>query len=337
MSATSTAHSLRPEPEVAPLSPIKARILAALALDARATFSDIAQRLGLSRQQVKYHFDQLEAQGVIEGCYAILNVVRLGYLYHRVLIRLSNVTPETEREILEYFAGHPRVGWVIEQQGAWQVALAIWTRSMSEFELTLDEMLSHVGPYVADKRISFSARMYHLKKNYLTGELDDTALLVGGDLAEVALDELDYEILGILTKHARKSYREIGLALGASPKVVKYRMQRMLDTGVILGFDVKLNHRALGFTEYKVFLELANISTRSVERLIDHLRTLVPTICIAKSIGISDLEFEAMVRSDGELHAILRDLRYAFPDLIRAESFLVVSREAYVNYLPWKK
>jgi DNA-binding Lrp family transcriptional regulator len=337
MSATSTAHSLRPEPEVAPLSPIKARILAALALDARATFSDIAQRLGLSRQQVKYHFDQLEAQGVIEGCYAILNVVRLGYLYHRVLIRLSNVTPETEREILEYFAGHPRVGWVIEQQGAWQVALAIWTRSMSEFELALDEMLSHVGRYVADKRISFSARMYHLKKNYLTGELDDTALLVGGDLAEVALDELDYEILGILTKSARKSYREIGLALGVSPKVVKYRMQRMIDTGVILGFDVKLNHRALGFTEYKVFLELANISTRSVERLIDHLRTLVPTICIAKSIGISDLEFEAMVRSDGELHAILRDLRYAFPDLIRAESFLVVSREAYVNYLPWKK
>lgn len=225
---------------------------------------------------------------------------------------------------------------MIEQQGAWQVALAIWTRSMSEFELALDEMLNHVGRYVADKRISFSARMYHLKKNYLTGEIDDTVLLVGGELAEVALDELDYEILGILTKSARKSYREIGLALGVSPKVVKYRMRRMSDTGVILGFDVKLNHRALGFTEYKVFLELANISTQSVERLIDHLRKLTPTICISKSIGISDLEFEVMVRSDSELHAILRDLRYAFPDLIRAESFLVVSREAYVNYLPWK-
>jgi len=67
------------------LQPIKARILAALSLDARATFSEIANRLGLSRQQVKYHFDQLVAQNVIESCYAVLNVVRLGYLYHRVL------------------------------------------------------------------------------------------------------------------------------------------------------------------------------------------------------------------------------------------------------------
>jgi hypothetical protein len=104
-----------------------------------------------------------------------------------------------------------------------------------------------------------------------------------------------------------------------------------------LGFDVKLNHRALGFTQHKVFLGLANISTQSVERLIDHLMQLIPTICISKSIGISDLEFEALVRNDGELHAILRNLRYTFPDLIRDESSLIVSREAYVNYLPWKK
>ena len=38
-----------------------------------------------------------------------------------------------------------------------------------------------------------------------------------------------------------------------------------------------------------------------------------------------------------ELHAILKNLRYAFPDLIRDESSLIVSREAHVNYLPWKK
>jgi len=337
MLAPTPTRALLPDAGPIPLQPIKARILAALSLDARATFSEIANRLGLSRQQVKYHFDQLEEQNIIESCYAILNVVRLGYLYHRVLIRLANVSPEREREILEYFARHPRVGWVVEQQGSWHVALAVWTRSMSEFELALDEVLSHVGRDIADKLISFSAKISHLKKKFLTGELDESALVVGGDVSEVALDELDYEILGVLTKSARKTYREIGMALSVSPKVVKYRMQRMIDAGVILGFDIKLNHHMLGFTQHKIFLKLADISTQSVDSITDYLLKLTNTTCITKSIGFSDLEFEVMVRDNGELHAILKDIRYAFPDLIRDESSLIVSRETYVNYLPWKK
>ena len=319
------------------LQPIKARILAALSLDGRATFSDIAAQLGLSRQQVKYHFDQLEEQNIVENCYAILNVGRLGYLYHRVLIRLTNVSPETEKSILDYFSRHPRVGWVVEQQGTWQVALAIWTRDMGELELVLDEMLCQIGRHVADKLISFSAKIFHLKNKFLTGEFDGRSLIVGGEDRQVGLDDLDYEILGVLTKSARKSYREIGLALNVSPKVVKYRMQRMIDEGVILGFDVKLNHRALGFTHHKVFLKFTNISTESVDRVIDHLMRLIHTTCITKSIGFSDIEFEVMVRNNGELHTILNDLRYDFPDLIRDVSSLIVSRETYVNYLPSKK
>jgi len=157
---------------------------------------------------------------------------------------------------------------------------------------------------------------------------------VGGDVSDIALDELDYEILGVLTKNARKSYREIGAALGVSPKVVKYRMQRMFDAGVILGFDIMLNHRMLGFTHHKIFLKLANISTESVDRVIGHLLKLTNTTYITKSIGFSDLEFEVMVRDNSELHAILKDVRYAFPDLIREESSLIVSSETYGNYLP---
>lgn len=326
-----------PEYGATPLQPIKARILAALSLDARATFSDIANRLGLSRQQVKYHFDQLEEQQIIESCYAILDVVRLGYLYHRVLIRLADLPPERKHSTIEYFARHPRVGWLVEYEGAWNVALAIWTRSMSEFELALDEMLSNVGRDVADKLISFSAKTFHLKNKFLTRERDERALLVGGDVPEVALDELDYAILGVLTKNARRSYREIGLALSVSPKVVKYRMQRMLDAGVILGFDVKLNHQMLGFTHHKIFLKLANISSENVDSVIEHLLELTNTTCITKSIGFSDLEFEIMVRNSGELDGTLQGIREAFPDLIREASSLIVSQETYVNYLPWKK
>lgn len=319
---------------VVTLDPAQSAILSALTLRARATYSLLARELDLSRQMVKYHLDDLEERGVVEGYYAILNVVRLGFHYHRVLVRFGNVRPATEQRILEWFEADPRVGWVVEHQGTWHAAIAVWTRTMAEFESFIDEMLTFAGSHIEDKLISYSMRIYHLKNKFLRGENDDEALVVGGDVEHVAHDELDIRILAILAKAARASYVDMGAQLDVDPKVIQYRIRRLMDQGVILGFNVKLNHNLLGFTLHKVFMKLTSISQKDMDRLIGDLRQRSNVVCITKSIGFSDLEFEVMVSSNEELHATIKELRYSFPELIRDVWSLIVSRESYVNYLP---
>lgn len=316
------------------LDPAQSAILSALTLRARATYSLLARELNLSRQMVKYHLDDLEERGVVEGYYAILNVVRLGYHYHRVLIRFGNVRPSTEQRIIEWFEQDPRVGWVVEHQGTWHAAIAVWTRTMFEFETFVDDMLTFAGSHIEDKLISYSMRIYHLKNKYLRGENDDEALIVGGDVEEVSNDKLDYDVLSILAKTARASYVEMGTQLDVDPKVIQYRIRRLMDQGVILGFNVKLNHNLLGFTMHKVFMKLTSISKADMDRLIGDLRKRSNVVCITKSIGFSDLEFECMVSSNEELNVTIKELRYSFPELIRDVWSLIVSRESYVNYLP---
>ncbi len=149
-------------------------------------------------------------------------------------------------------------------------------------------------------------------------------------------DKLDFEILAILAKTARASYVDMGTQLNVDPKVIQYRIRRLMDQGVILGFNVKLNHNLLGFTMHKVFMKLTSISKADMDRLIGDLRQRSNVVCITKSIGFSDLDFEAMVSSNEELHATIKELRYSFPELIRDVWSLIASREAYVNYLPGK-
>jgi len=62
-----------------------------------------------------------------------------------------------------------------------------------------------------------------------------------------ALDDADRAILDLLLDDSRISLRMIGAQIGLTAPAVRERILRMEDAGVIEGFTVRLNPRALGF------------------------------------------------------------------------------------------
>jgi DNA-binding Lrp family transcriptional regulator len=61
------------------------------------------------------------------------------------------------------------------------------------------------------------------------------------------LDEKDLKIIKILSKDCRESFMSIGSAIGMTSKSVKARVDRMVSTGVIEKFVLKVNPVALGY------------------------------------------------------------------------------------------
>jgi DNA-binding Lrp family transcriptional regulator len=63
----------------------------------------------------------------------------------------------------------------------------------------------------------------------------------------LVLDEKDLKIIKILSKDCRESFMSIGSAIGMTSKSVKARVDRMVSTGVIEKFVLKVNPVALGY------------------------------------------------------------------------------------------
>jgi Lrp/AsnC family leucine-responsive transcriptional regulator len=313
------------------------KILFAFSLNARQPLANVAKELGLSKQVVVHRLERLEKSGVIEGYYAIVNINKLGYLYYRIFFKFQNVNPVKEEEIIDYCRKHTKIGWVFQLDGEWDFAVAVWVKDLLEFEEILDELQNKFGRFIHDKHISISTTIHHLKQKYLIGKEDNTELVLGGPPSRAKLDDLDYEILGLLTKNGRLSLLKMGDALKTDPKVISYRLQKLMNEGIILGFNVKINHRLLGFTHQKVFLNLTNISEESRRKLIEYLKNLTSSIYITKAVGVADLEFELMVKSNEESHYILRQLRYEYSAVIRSYTSFIIYDEPYINYLPQKK
>lgn len=61
------------------------------------------------------------------------------------------------------------------------------------------------------------------------------------------VDTIDLKIIESLKVNSRTSFVEIGKNIGLSPSSVRERIQKLEDTNVILGYNVQLNNRKLGF------------------------------------------------------------------------------------------
>lgn len=70
---------------------------------------------------------------------------------------------------------------------------------------------------------------------------------MGFDLQK-PLDEVDWHILKLLQHNARLSYAEIGRQVGLTSPAVTERMRRLEESGIIEGYQARLNLVKIGLT-----------------------------------------------------------------------------------------
>nr|WP_203674985.1 MULTISPECIES: Lrp/AsnC family transcriptional regulator [unclassified Streptomyces] len=69
------------------------------------------------------------------------------------------------------------------------------------------------------------------------------------------MNDLDERIVHALAEDARRSYADIGTQVGLSAPAVKRRVDRLLASGAITGFTVRVDPAALGW-ETEAFVEI---------------------------------------------------------------------------------
>jgi Lrp/AsnC family transcriptional regulator for asnA, asnC and gidA len=72
--------------------------------------------------------------------------------------------------------------------------------------------------------------------------------LKGNTMGAVELDELDKRILKLLQKDARRSFAEIGRSIDIAETTVRFRVNRLVESGVITRFAALLDPEKVGLT-----------------------------------------------------------------------------------------
>ena len=309
-------------------------LLSELDMNGRATLTELARKVGLSKQSVAYRISGLQDSGVIEGFYAVLDIPKLGFMYVRIFIELSEAKPETEQKLIDYASSLKKVGWIIKTEGKWDLVLVTFAQDVLEIKEFVNDLVLNYGTFVRNYTVSIATAIHHFGHKYLTDAKAGRDVIMTGKTKRPELEKLDRELLKIVAVNARASLVEIGKLLNVSYKVISYRLKKLEKAGIILAYRASINTKNLGYNHYKVMLTIQNASRKRLDQLKNYLKINPNIIYITEALSIADLELEAVFTKLDDLYGMITLLRSGFSDIVKDYETIIVTKFYRLTYLP---
>ncbi len=323
------------EEEGLKIGKIDRKILFELDMNARIPLTELARRVGLSPQNVKYRMGQLERKGVIRGYVTVFNTAKLGYLYYRLYIRYTGVSPSDEDAIIDYFKRHGNVVWFISTSGRWDLEVLFIARNFIHFDHMLKEAYERFPDKIHNNVTSVSVSNYHHGRGYLIGHRTAFSARYGGEPREIPLDGIDRKIIGIISQEARMSRAEIGTRIGMNYKTVQARIKRMEREGLIQAYRTWVDFMKIGSYYRKALVNLRKF-TRDVGSTVLSFCEKDPNIIyLITCVWPWDVEIEIESTDEGKFLEIVRSFRETMGDLVMDYETLTVTAEHKLDYCPF--
>ncbi len=119
-------------------------IMAALQADARATYADIAARIGMSASAVHERVRKLEQSGAIRGYKAVVSAEAVG-LFVTALISAAPLDPQQPDDLPDRVAEFPEVEDCYSVAGEMNYVLKVRTRTTGELEDLIRRLREKAG------------------------------------------------------------------------------------------------------------------------------------------------------------------------------------------------
>ncbi|MBT3298252.1 Lrp/AsnC family transcriptional regulator [archaeon] len=131
-----------------------------------------------------------------------------------------------------------------------------------------------------------------------------------------SIDLKDKQILYQLELDARQSYSQIAKKTKTSKEVVKYRIDRLKEKGIINKFVLMINGPKLGYSAYKLYLKLRNISEKELNIMINDFKKNENIAWIVTCYGKYDLIIGTIAKDNYESFEINNQIQKDYQKFI---------------------
>jgi DNA-binding Lrp family transcriptional regulator len=133
----------------------------------------------------------------------------------------------------------------------------------------------------------------------------------------VELDEYDRKLLYELDKDAQVTLSTLAKKIRRSKQFVEYRIKKLEDNNVIIGYHAIIDASKLGFFTYRIYFKFQQTTKKEEEELITFLKKYENIWSIAKLYGKWDCAFFVGVKTVKELHNLWDELMLKYKEIIK--------------------
>ncbi|MGW2254739.1 Lrp/AsnC family transcriptional regulator [Kitasatospora sp. NPDC001660] len=301
------------------------RLAHALQIDGRASFSTIAEVLGVSDRTIARRYAKLRSAGALRVLGGV-DPTALGGVLWFLRVRCA---PTASVPIAEALAGRPDTSWVSLTSGGTEITCTVRIETEADGEALLLAKLPRTPRVEGVTAHSVLHAFYGGPDNLIAklGSLDEEAIErlspppVQNRPGPARLDEGDRKLLAALATDGRAGFEELAAVTGWSPTTVRRRMAELRERGVLY-LDIDCDRSLFGLgTRTLLWLSVAPAYLEQVgEALAGH-----PEIAFAAATtGPTNLCASVVCANQRELYRYLTTRVAALPAVTHVETAPVI-------------
>lgn len=137
------------------------------------------------------------------------------------------------------------------------------------------------------------------------------------------IDDLDRQILKIITQNARTPFKDVADDCGVSRAAVHQRVQKMFDNGVILGSGYKVNPKLLGY-QMCAFVGIRLEKGNMYKQVSQALKAIPEITEVHYTLGAYSMLIRLYAKDDHHLLSLLNDQILEIPGVASTETMSVL-------------
>ena len=312
------------------------KILKELDVDARQSAAGIGHKLGMSKQVVNYHVENMIKKGFIKEFITYVDTNKLGYTFYNVLVKMKYTTTGDKARIVNRLKAVPNVVWASSLRGEYQMIVSILASDVGEFSMYLDDVLNSFSGKLLDYSffIVISASQLGYKKIHSSkkGGYNYHAKVGHKDLA--SLSDNDLKVLRLLANNAKMSTVNLAKRSGLTLEKVRYSIKKLEKEKVVQGYKPLLDVSKLGFIWNVMFLRLKTSSEEQREEMSNYLKKLPEIFYVVRGVGNCNLMIEFQTKTSEEFEKVKEKVSNRFSNLIADEKTVQLIEEHKCTYFP---
>lgn len=314
------------------------KILRELFDNARTPCSIIAKRVGLSKEVVNYRVKKLIQRGILIRFNTVIDVTKLGWQIYFINIRLRNIDPSVEEEVITEMTNHPNSAQVLKCIGSYDLILKVFVKGYIEAHTLMKGMEQKFRNNIDSFAINLIEHELPIPLPFLYKpfKMKELTEITKGDTKNFSASATDVSILKALSHDARLPTTAIAQKIGISRELVRHHIKKLEKNRIILKYRPSAwsGSKSIGYSWYLIMLRLHERNKSAHNRLQQYILTNPNMTYYYQSIGQHDIQFEIRLKTSDELNEIIMEVRSILKDELKSHELSIILKEFKYTYFP---
>lgn len=309
------------------------RILNSIIFDSRESVSKIAKECLISRNSAEYRINRMKENGLITGFKSVINIEKLGYKKFHVFLMMNSTNDE--KMFLDRIVASPDVNSIMSYKGKFNYEISIIAKDLNVFLDIYHSLIKDISISSEEMLILLTnVKGVVLPKKFFKKDVDVSVQnVIKKKFIDYNIDEVDFNLMKILSADASLSYIELAERLKVSIDVVRYKFKKLIDSGYILEFRPAIDYSVLNLSVKTILLKLNSYYYDSHLSFESFLREDDSVLWCTSTFGGYNYIVYVLTENVEELHEFFDKIKDKFGYIIKTYELLLAHKQYKYQFM----